>query len=239
MKTNTLRSILAISFIASSACSVASASTTTWDAAADFHAAANPTSAWSYGSTNSIGGSFATTSSPTSLDGLNAWGDFNASVVFHNQTANVQTPAGTIYAAPGIIAEHPGANGQFAVIRWTAPQAGNYTLNFGFFGISAAGQATTTDVHVLKNNSSLFDGLVQGHWANENFRVGSANPLTFSLASNDHIDFVVGRGSNGNYFYDSTRLNATISAVPEPETYAMMLAGLGLLGFMAKRRRQA
>ena len=29
-----------------------------------------------------------------------------------------------------------------------------------------------------------------------------------------------------------------ITAVPEPETYAMMLAGLGLVGFMAKRRKQ-
>ena len=28
-----------------------------------------------------------------------------------------------------------------------------------------------------------------------------------------------------------------ISAVPEPETYAMLLAGLGLLGFSARRRR--
>ena len=30
-----------------------------------------------------------------------------------------------------------------------------------------------------------------------------------------------------------------ISAIPEPETYAMMLAGLGLLGFVARRRRQS
>jgi hypothetical protein len=27
------------------------------------------------------------------------------------------------------------------------------------------------------------------------------------------------------------------SGVPEPETYAMMLAGLGLLGFVARRRK--
>jgi hypothetical protein len=28
-----------------------------------------------------------------------------------------------------------------------------------------------------------------------------------------------------------------VAAVPEPETYAMMLAGLGMIGFMARRRK--
>jgi len=32
---------------------------------------------------------------------------------------------------------------------------------------------------------------------------------------------------------------AAISAIPEPETYAMLLAGLGLLGFIARRRKIA
>jgi hypothetical protein len=31
---------------------------------------------------------------------------------------------------------------------------------------------------------------------------------------------------------------SVVAAVPEPETYAMMLAGLGLLGFTARRRKQ-
>ena len=30
----------------------------------------------------------------------------------------------------------------------------------------------------------------------------------------------------------------TMTAVPEPETYAMLLAGLGLMGFVARRRKQ-
>lgn len=33
--------------------------------------------------------------------------------------------------------------------------------------------------------------------------------------------------------------NLVLAAVPEPETYALMLAGLGLVGFMARRRRAA
>lgn len=31
---------------------------------------------------------------------------------------------------------------------------------------------------------------------------------------------------------------ATLAPVPEPETYTMMLVGLGLVGFMANRRRK-
>ncbi|MBI5659432.1 MAG: DUF1566 domain-containing protein [Nitrosomonadales bacterium] len=56
-------------------------------------------------------------------------------------------------------------------------------------------------------------------------------------------------GTNGGYQYssnkDSYRLawavrpgnSAAVSAVPEPETYAMLLAGLGLLGFTARRKK--
>jgi hypothetical protein len=30
----------------------------------------------------------------------------------------------------------------------------------------------------------------------------------------------------------------TVTAVPEPETYAMMLAGLGLLGWVTRRKKR-
>jgi hypothetical protein len=44
--------------------------------------------------------------------------------------------------------------------------------------------------------------------------------------------------TNGDQF--TFRIDSlTIAAVPEPETYALMLAGLGLVGWAAKRRKQA
>lgn len=43
----------------------------------------------------------------------------------------------------------------------------------------------------------------------------------------------------GNYTTFTTNAVSAITAVPEPETYAMMLAGLGLVGLIARRRRQA
>jgi hypothetical protein len=32
-------------------------------------------------------------------------------------------------------------------------------------------------------------------------------------------------------------LTYTVASVPEPETYAMLLAGLGMMGFVARRRK--
>jgi hypothetical protein len=62
------------------------------------------------------------------------------------------------------------------------------------------------------------------------------------LSLDEHGD----SGGTQNEFHDSSHFHYdhsedgnghTTSPIPEPESYAMMMAGLGLLGFIARRRK--
>lgn len=48
-----------------------------------------------------------------------------------------------------------------------------------------------------------------------------------------NVNTVLGKNSNGGSFVGSL----TVSAVPEPATTALLLAGLGMMGFIGRRRR--
>jgi hypothetical protein len=61
----------------------------------------------------------------------------------------------------------------------------------------------------------------------------------FGFVSIDFEQWNQATGSMGAGFIASSVTNVTVAAVPEPETYAMMLAGLGLVGFAARRRAEA
>jgi hypothetical protein len=57
------------------------------------------------------------------------------------------------------------------------------------------------------------------------------------ISGSNTLDFIVNNGAESPN-PTSLRVEMNAAAIPEPETYAMMLAGLGLMGFIARRRKQ-
>jgi hypothetical protein len=227
-----------------------------FDAAKDFSIASNPNGVWSYGTTGTTpNGSFSLFSNVSigtgSGTGVNGWagsetafgGDFP--YVVKNTTNMTLTPPNVVYL-PGELVLHPapdaafGGDGAYAVVRFTAPTAGIFSLNAVFEGRAPTNQGfpegTTTDVHVLLNSVSIFDGAVSGFGPSSD----QVFPTTLNLHVGDHLDFAVGIGSDGSFLNDSTGLAAALtSAVPEPSTLGPTVIGMTALAIAGWRRRRS
>jgi alpha-galactosidase len=148
-----------------------------------------------------------------SLAGLCTWSprafERSEPCVSCNPTPLVRTMS-NIRWEPGCLSFHPGPNGEYSVVRWTAPEAGEHSIHAAF---SAIDPKATTDVHVLHRGQPLFDGWINLH--GEGKRVSFDRKIT--VAKGDVVDFVVGWG-NGSYFFDSTGLDARVQG-PSGKTY--------------------
>jgi hypothetical protein len=59
--------------------------------------------------------------------------------------------------------------------------------------------------------------------------------FNFALAGDYDLTFAAAGSADS---YGGSLDNVSVTAVPEPQTYAMLLAGLGLMGAIARRRKQ-
>lgn len=134
-----------------------------------------------------------------------------------------------------------------------SPAPGSFSDIFSFTLPTSDDLASTTVANDLfiKNTSQLHisDGVVQLFQGT----YGDATPDTLKLSysfngTSGSTSHSVGGLLAGPFYYDVsgvadgvhggvyTLTSTFASAVPEPETYGMLLTGLGLMGVMAKRR---
>ena len=117
----------------------------------------------------------------------------------------------------------------------TAQLEGGHLLDYVYFSLTSAQQVAVF--------AEPFAGLTE-----INVNLGTT-PFTFQ-AGNQSSPYGVVLNLNANTVYQAVFKNAaeqsftgkiqvggSVAAVPEPETYALMLAGLALVGFSARRRQ--
>jgi hypothetical protein len=87
------------------------------------------------------------------------------------------------------------------------------------------------------DHSGVSLGTVVAHLANGSFNGETSDDYFFGAIDPLGISAIKISNASGGIEIDHLQYGLA-AAVPEPETYAMLLGGLGLLGFVARRRRR-
>lgn len=165
--------------------------------------------------------------------------------VFNSDSAGAQLTTDNIYLIPAISAQ-PKKGGVFADDKWFSVAANDPSAVFTFTGgttyvgflwgsVDLGNRVTFFDTHAVEIAS--FYG---GPAGLANFQVPTGTGLQSESLYFGFSDSSIGsvRFTSLTNSFEIDNLSA-VAAVPEPETYALMLGGLAAVGFVARRRRSA
>jgi len=189
----------------------------------EFSVASNPSPGgrWSYGYMNALGGAFATVTVPytgsTADDGtvIPSWqySAYQTPAFYVNNAGRPLTlGGGALVMEADDVWFYPGDDaftGNYGVIRYRvgANEAGRYQILSLVRAVYPSWFTTgDTDFHVLRNGVEIHGNQLPGG-GSEGFST------TISLAANDTIDFVIGRGADGSSYASGLKIRAFLQKV--------------------------
>ena len=145
------------------------------------------------------------------------------------QYGSVNVPTDRLLLHPGSIAANGGV-----FITFTAPTTSvyKYDASFSVQDLRPSGVTVIFRQQSGSAPASFFGGATLGA---DNLTYSNSGFVT--LNAGDVFSTVINR--DGSYFNDSTGENFTLTAVPEPTTWAMLLLGFGMVGLGLRGRRKA
>ncbi len=221
-----MNSFISVVFGGIALVSAASAQAVTYDAFTSFDATTSTSGGFTYGSysggvfTAYTPGGSCLLASTTCLTSGNYLGAYKTSDGLAHDSGTVNVPSDALFL-------HPGANGEISFVLFTAPTSGIYNLAISLF------DADDDTRHSVRVFAYLIGQLVDSGLVVNLDPISGAGPVY--LTAGDVIGY--GVEYNTSYFYDSTGINFTLSTVPEPATWALMIGGFAMTGAAMRRRR--
>ncbi|MBA3960474.1 MAG: hypothetical protein H0X40_01035 [Chthoniobacterales bacterium] len=191
-----------------------------WDAVAEFNDSANPdaknpSGVWSYGWKKILAGRFfLALTHCNDLPPTSGWSSAsgNPEIGHNSHSFPVTLAPDALTLPPHALFMRPGLNGEYAVLRFTAPADGTYKASGQFYALGDNGIGATTDVWILpnENKTAAFSALLA---YSSGARAASFTSKVYPLRKGNTLDFEVGYGANKNYDNDITGLIALIEVV--------------------------
>lgn len=181
-------------------------------------------------------------------------GGDSAGTGFYNYVGSNQALLENFVTAGGSLFLNAASNGHYGI---------NYNLIFGATTTEGTNGGYSSNAYAVNPGDPMFAGAGsqwQGNYFAHNVLTGNASFTTF-ITGDSNEAIVIGGAFGSGYALLGGQTNTgwhtgvngsdpfqlrvnqlqyaagNIAPVPEPETYAMMLAGLGLLGLAARRRK--
>lgn len=153
------------------------------------------------------------------------------STIGANEFGTVNVPGDALVFHPGPEAFNSSTNLESVFVAYLVQTSGLYSVNASFALTDDSPSGVGITGFLLPSGQTASTSLTGPFGTSYSFAD------TVSLTAGDVVGFYIDK--QFQYYNDSTAVNFSLTAVPEPAAWALMIGGFGLVGGTMRRRRAA